>query len=284
MANDLASGVLWLFALSVLTFIAGRLVRAPRVSQWFFTALLASLSFAWIFSGDLGWAAIVPAASVIFVSNLMPMLLSFAAGLASEATALTRFSRPIAITSFLALATAYGLTPYARPIVYPVELGVETAWRSDVCLQSHSSTCAPAAAVTLLRLGGMTATERQLVNLCLTSSHGTEPLGLYRGLAIAVEHSSRRACVARSNPHDWAGSEQLPNISLVRLGESGHSGASHWLLGPQSEGHAIVVFDRDKDGNWLIADPAFGKTKWTDEQFCERFTGDAIYLSQSADP
>jgi hypothetical protein len=54
------------------------------------------------------------------------------------------------------------------------------------------------------------------------------------------------------------------------------------LLGPRSEGHAIVVLGRDVHGNWLIADPAFGTTSWTDDQFQSRFTGDAIYLADGA--
>jgi hypothetical protein len=51
------------------------------------------------------------------------------------------------------------------------------------------------------------------------------------------------------------------------------------LLGPRSEGHAIVVIGQDAEGNWEIADPAFGKTTWSREEFLGRFTGDAIYLA-----
>ena len=94
--------------------------------------------------------------------------------------------------------------------------------------------------------------------------------------------------MAQPEPSEWASSGQLPNISLVRLGGSADAstsstrvGSSRWLLGPRSEGHAVVVLGRDPRGNWLIADPAFGTTKWTDQQFRERFTGDAIYLTDA---
>ena len=279
MATDLASGVLGIAGLSVLAFVAGRRIRSPRVSLWFFGALLASLVFAWTFSGNLGWAVLVPDASVVFISNLMPMLLSFAAGLAIEASALTRLSRPLALAAFVALPTAYAVTPYVRPMIYPVELGPEQEWRGGICLQTHSSTCAPAAAATLLHLRGMVASEREMVESCLTSSHGTEPLGLFRGLAVAVEQSPHSARVARSDPGQWAAYDQLPNIALVRLANQSDTGSARWLLGPRSEGHAIVVLGRDPQGNWLIADPAFGEAKWDDEQFRSRFTGDAIYLA-----
>ncbi len=56
------------------------------------------------------------------------------------------------------------------------------------------------------------------------------------------------------------------------------TGSLRNLLGPQGEGHAVVVLGRDPEGSWIIADPAFGKTSWTDQVFRDRFTGDAIYL------
>ena len=279
MATDLASGVLGIAGLSVLAFVAGRQIRSPRVSFWFLAVLLASLVFAWTFSGNLVWAVLVPDASVVFVSNLMPMLLSFAAGLAIETTSLSRFSRPLALGAFVSLATAYAVTPYVRPMFYPVELGPRQEWRGEICLQTHPSTCAPAAAATLLHLQGMIVSEREMVESCLTSSHGTEPLGLYRGLAKATKSSGLSARVARQDPMLWAANDQLPNISLVRLANQSDSGTSRWLLGPRSEGHAIVVLGRDRGGKWLIADPAFGMAKWDDEQFRRRFTGDAIYLA-----
>ena len=33
------------------------------------------------------------------------------------------------------------------------------------------------------------------------------------------------------------------------------------------------------DGSWIIADPAFGKATWSDQEFRDRFTGDAIYVA-----
>ena len=279
MVDELASGVLLIFALSVLAFAAGRQIRERRVSQCFFAALIASLLFAWMLSGKLLWASLLPNPAVVFLSNLMPVLLGFAAGLASSASALSRFSRPSATLAFVALSVAYVVTPYARPILYPVEVASQTAWRGDVCLQSHSSTCAPAAAVTLLALDGVPTTEREMVEACLTSERGTEPLGLYRGVAIAAHRAGFAAKVAKSEPALWDQMSHLPNISLVQLDPTAQSNTPRRLLGPRGgEGHAVVVMGRDAAGNWRIADPAFGMTTWTDEQFRSRFTGDAIYI------
>jgi ABC-type bacteriocin/lantibiotic exporter with double-glycine peptidase domain len=77
----------------------------------------------------------------------------------------------------------------------------------------------------------------------------------------------------------------LPNVSLVRFEDpegttqAGLSPAK-FFAGTQGEGHAIVVYGRDPRGNWIILDPAFGRTLWSDETFRQRFTGDAISLSR----
>ena len=142
----------------------------------------------------------------------------------------------------------------------------------------------------MLRLSGIEAGEQDLVRACLTSSCGTEPLGLYRGLALSTR-GPLVPRVAHSNPLDWDRRGELPNIALVRfdppdredhaLARHARLGSSRWLLGPRSEGHAIVVLGQDGDGNWEIADPAFGKTTWSREDFLGRFTGDAIYLART---
>jgi len=175
------------------------------------------------------------------------------------------------------LAVAYVIMPVARSHFAPVEVAEESTWRGEVCVQSHASTCAPAAAASLLRLAGIKTNEQEMTRACLTSRHGTEPLGLFRGLVTAVKHSDRYPIVASTNPDDWTGRSQLPNIALVKFADA-HSNRSRRLLGPWGEGHAVLVLGRTSTG-WIIGDPAFGKTVWTDQDFRGRFTGEAIYMS-----
>ena len=290
MAIDLLVGILVITALSVLSYVAGRVIRLSRVSVYFVASLLTCLFFAWTLSGKLGWAALMPGSSVVFWSNLMPILLCFAAGLASETPSRARISRFSTVVALLLLAAAYALIPYSRPVLAPVSLGEGSSWQGDVCLQSHPSTCAPAAAATLLRLSGIEAGEQELVRACLTSSYGTEPLGLYRGLALSTR-GPLVPRVADSDPLAWERRGELPNIALVRfetpsredhvLARHERRGSLRWLLGPRSEGHAIVVLGQDGDGNWQIADPAIGTTTWSRDEFLGRFTGDAIYLANT---
>jgi hypothetical protein len=278
MPFDLAAGISLITALSVLAFIAGRLSADRASTRPFAGSLLLALVYAWACSGKLAWAAIIPAGSVIFWSNLMPALLSFAAGLASQTHSLTGWHRPATTAALISLALTYSITPIARPLLAPVELASQSEWRGDICVQSHSSSCAPAAAATLLRLEGIKASERWLAGACLTSRQGTEPLGLYSGLASASHRLDIHPHVASPDPNHWKHQHQLPNIALVRFADSTDKGSLRRLLDPRGEGHAVVVLDRDQDGNWIIADPAFGMTSWSDRDFRRRFTGDAIYL------
>jgi hypothetical protein len=293
MPSEFAAGIFLITALSVLALLAGRHLRSELAvvrTSGFVAALLVALFYAWAFSGRLGWASMIPG-SVMIWANLMPVLLSFAAGIASRTCGLAGWHRDATIAALLTLAVAYAVTPFARPLLAPIQLASQTDWRGDVCLQSHSSSCAPAAAVTLLRLAGVESRERTLASACWTSRQGTLPLGLYGGLAETARPFGARPRVASADPNRWTANGQLPNIALVRFADWGGTGpvrglhhgptsSLQRLLGPRGEGHAIVVLDRDSHGNWRIADPAFGKTTWSDQQFRDRFTGDAIYLDR----
>jgi hypothetical protein len=281
MPFDLLAGILLIAALSVLACIAARRLQSDAAflgTAAFLTSLFLALLYAWTFSGKLGWAAVLPAGWVLVGCNLMPVLLSFTAGLASKTAGLARWHRPATIVALVWLATAYAITPMMRPLLAPIQLARQTTWLGELCLQSHSSSCAPAAAATLLRLNEIEADEQALSDACLTSRQGTEPLGLYGGLAATSYAFGLRPHVASSDPNDWMERNQLPNIALVRLSSSPEVGSLRRLLGPRAEGHAVVVLGRDRRGNWSIADPAFGTTTWSDPQFRDRFTGDAIYL------
>ena len=283
MPLDLVIGISTLTGLSLLAFHGGRHFhpgngRTIRPGL-LVVSLLAALAFSWSLAGKLQWAAWLPIASVLLWCNLMPLLLSFAAGLASRTRGFIPWHRGATVAALLSLAAGYTITPIARPLLAPVETDPTASWCGDACLQTHPSTCAPAAAATLLRSAGVPGDERTLAETCLTSSAGTEPLGLFRGLAIASDRHLCRPRVASRDPNQWRRRDQLPNVALVRFSESPVSGSLPRFLGPRDEGHAIVVCDRDAKGNWVIEDPAFGRTTWTDPQFRKRFTGDAIYLA-----
>lgn len=279
---DLITAIVVITSLSVLAYVAGaRLGRGICLNRPYLFAetLVFSLIFGWCFSGKLGWAELLPASGIVYWSNWMPVLLSFAAGLARATPGLDRWRRPFTVTALLLMAFVHLILPVGRPMIAPVQTGTRALWKGSVCLQSHESTCGAAAAATLLTMNGIPATERQMIDACLTSEHGTEPLGVFRGLNVGVRGYQSHAKIASRDPGDWVGKGELPNVALIRFDDFGpRSGSTRWLLGPRGEGHAIVVVGFE-DGRWLLADPAVGLIRWSDADFRKRFTGDAIFLA-----
>ena len=279
---DLIFAILSITVLSVSAYLAGKSLgaRVCKTRPWLFLEALAfTLIFGWFFAGRLIWANAISGSAVIYWSNLMPILLVFTAGLACATPGLTRWRRPLTVTLLAAIAIGHLVIPVMRPLLAPAHVVAASQWRDNICLQTHSATCGAAATATLLNLRGIPADEQTMIDACLTSRHGTEPLGLYRGLKLASQGFDHQVKVACRNPNDWLERNQLPNLALVRFANSSESGPIRWLLGPRGEGHAVVVLGREGD-QWIIGDPAVGKVRWSHQDFRRRFTGDAIYLSR----
>lgn len=285
MGLDLLIAVAAMGTLSVLAFHAGIQIgrrRAHRSTLLFAGSIVASLSFAWLYSGHLEWARVIPASAVLYWSNWTAVLIAFTAGLAKQVPGLDHWHRPVAVAGLVAVAAAYFVAPVMRPWAVPLTLSDADQWDHGVCMQSHDSSCGAAAAATLLRLNGVPSSELGMARACLTSRQGTTPLGLYRGVASTARQFRRTARVAAKEPSEWIGADQLPSIALVQFSDDAASGSLARLFGPRGEGHAVVVLGVAEGGRWIIGDPAVGRVTWSDAEFRSRFTGDAIYLEASA--
>lgn len=281
MAAYLISGLVCTIALSVLAYAMGWRLRSTRTtSSPFFLAcaLCFAMALSWILTGGIHWIDLLPLPDVLLWSTLVAPCLCFTAGLAACSSSLRSYSRSTAAISLVGIALGYTVLPLLRPAFLPVQLSEETQWDDGICLQSHTSTCAPAAAVTLLRGAGIVAEERDLVRVCSTSDHGTESLGLYRGVRMYSNSAFHKICVASSNTDVWLPAGQLPNLAIVRFGESSNAFPSRFFTS-RGDRHAVVVFGRNETGDWVIGDPAVGKTTWSDEEFQTRFTGEALYVA-----
>ena len=283
MAACLVSGLVCTIALSVLAYAVGRGLRSTQrtsspLSFTFSLCLAAGLPLT--YAGGIRGIELLPLPDVLLWSSLSAPFLCFTAGLATCSSGLRSYSRSLAAISLVSMALGYTLVPLLRPAFLPVSLSEETQWDDGICLQSDTSTCAPAAAVTLLRGAGIVTEERDLVRACSTSDQGTESLGLYRGVRIYSNSAFHKICVASSNTDVWLSGGQLPNLSIVRFGASTDAFPSR-LFTSRRDRHAVVVFGRNETGDWVIGDPAFGKTTWSDEEFQARFTGEALYVAGS---
>ena len=270
--------------MTLLTLLAYRLgarciLHRPSADTRVFLGVISgAFLFAWGYFGRLMWAERMPVSTAIYWSNLTPILLGFAAGLAGHAVCMRSWFRPIMSATLMLLAIGYLYTPIARPVLFPLQVDSRSQWEDRICLQTHESSCAPAAAVTLLMHHGIQSSESDLAAMCLTSAMGTEPLALYHGLADMAAMHGHQARVADSNPAHWRRLGQLPNVALVELDALPGDTTFRGFFGRAGVGHAIAILGRTDNGQWLIGDPAVGRVFWTDEQLRERFTGDAIFL------
>ncbi|KLU06986.1 hypothetical protein RISK_000787 [Rhodopirellula islandica] len=274
---------------TLLTLGAYRLGCRSRTSsdRWVFVGLIGiSFLFAWSFFGRLIWAEAITSSAALYWSNVTPVVLAFSAGMAGHAVDLRRRFRPAVAGILMTLAVSFVITPIARPVLFPLDWDQPrepqwmAQWQDGVYMQSNSASCAPAAAVTLLGTSGISASERDLASACLSSSLGTAPLGLYRGLSTVAHEHNLKAKVASRDPSKWHQRGQLPNVALVRFGLSGDDLQDTGFVGNVTVGHVVTVLGQTDSGRWLIGDPAVGKVSWSDEDLRKRFTGEAIYLSR----
>ena len=281
MVACLVSGLICTLALSVLAYVAGRglgLLQGRWSPLFFAITLCLTAVLPLSLAGGIEWFEWLPAPDVLLWSSAITPFLCFTAALATCNSGLRSFSRSFVAAILVMLALGNTLLPLLRPAFSPVRLSEETQWCDGICLQSHISTCAPAAAVTLLRNAGIIAEERDLVRVCSTSDQGTESLSLYRGVRIYSNTVFHKICVASSNTDAWLTGHQLPNLAIVHFNAPNVAFPSQ-LFSPSVNRHAVVVFGRNDVGEWVIGDPAFGKTTWSDEEFQARFTGEALYVA-----
>lgn len=188
-----------------------------------------------------------------------------------------------ALLTVAALATTW-------PPLTPPALGPGRVDPQGVVRQTAGSSCAAAAAATLLRRLGVDpqASERTLAARCLTDPRrGTRDLGLYRGLRL----SAPGRAVRFAHP-DLAGLRALARPCLVFVGlRPGCTPDPHLyaLLRDRcgwSEGelHAVVFRGFAPGGGGeepevaLIDDPRCGFERWGRSHFAALYAGQALLL------
>ena len=226
--------------------------------------LVATLGFIWFCVGRLYWAKWVESPAVIAWSNLSPVLLAVAAGWTWRLPGRPVWRRVLFAGSLALIAGGAAFWPVLGPILRPPR-PASNLWADDVALQSSWANCSPAAAATLLRRVGIDASEREMVELCLTDSAGTPTLGLYRGLALKARSAQHEVAVVTGAGEAWLERQPWPALLLVQLPEEGVRDPRYetqwgWVPGL---GHSVVCFGQRPQGGWLIGDPSHGREVWT---------------------
>lgn len=273
--------------ISVGFFSLGRVLgtRLPVISTVLCAFLLVFGGImCWMTAGDLRWAVFAPMNIAHLMSYSPALLVVYSAGSLSVNQTVHARSRAM-LSGLLCLAVAALIVGgLLRPACQPPLLAEQSIWSGGVCLQSHESSCAPAAAANLLHLHGLEFGERELADFAQTSLCGTPPIGSFLAVSQAVEGTELKACIQlRGGVHLV---QYLPMLAHVRFDKSRVSASnssglcSKFLHGirARSEGHAVVIVERCKEG-WVVADPAAGKVIWSDAQLAECWNGEGVYLS-----
>lgn len=283
-------------------------LRKPILAQVAtFAFTLVAIWLTWSTSSSLKWAQFLPHSSVILVAKASLILIIGTAGFifgSSDFSLKRRVLMTLALSSAAILAIS---SPIIRPLFQPLQLSVDSRWQGEVCLQSNEASCAPAAAATLLSQYGIETSERLMAESCLSSEGGTLTLGAFRGIYRATNGGNLTPRALVCGPKNCSRehlSARLPMLTLVdfeeqlaksdvpqpkksspprlrrMLGSAEGSvglGLGQISLGGEGQ-HAVVLLELLDDGQWLVADPAVGTIRWSDQYFRDVWIGEGIYL------
>jgi len=287
---DLLFAIFVIFTASLSACFLGRRISRSfhRVRMPLFAAtILFTAWYASSWTGRVENIALFTVGSAVLLSNLTLVLASFLAGLAWEIDEVPAVRKAVGLGTLVALAAILFFAPLLRPVLKPVVVSSLGRWSNGVCLQTHEASCGAAATATLLREVGISATERELIDDCLTSQDGTEPLSLYRALVRRTLGKELKPQIAAKNPEAWDELGQYPILAMVAPADSGflspsQSGRLRHLLGRSSEGHAVAILGRRANGDYVIGDPSSGRVVWTPYELSLYFKGQAICLTKTS--
>lgn len=291
MSADIIIASLLVAALSPAAYLVGRYAggHLPRARNLLFASLVIGTSlYAALWVGRLENLLLFPWGHAILISNLTPIFVCFLAGYARRMPGAGPV-RTATVGCMVVLGCVFFLAPVLRPLLFPIQSQAHAVqWDNGVYVQTHDAACAPAAAVTLLHRHGIAVSEQAMIEYCLTSRAGTEPLALYRGLVAATRDSGLKPRLADSRPEAWSTRKQFPVLAMVCPSamefEPGRDvGPLRNLLGRRSDGHAVVILGRTPSGDYIVGDPGEGLAAWDPYVLETFFTGQALYLHRSSD-
>jgi predicted double-glycine peptidase len=207
--------------------------------------------FAWVMRGRMEYALLAPAAAIALVPPTMRLRLA---------------RQRVLVAIFLAIVTAnYAVLPFlwpalARPRLARLETQID---RDDVCRQTTSYTCGPAASVTALRKVDINATESELALAMYTSPALGTPADVlastlqdrYAPLGVTCEYRA------------FDSVDELPRGTPVLAVVKYSFMVDHY----------VTVLDVDKD-RIVVGDPAAGKLTYTRSQFERRWRFRGVVL------
>lgn len=206
---------------------------------------------------------ILPASSLIIVSNWLPFWGSFFVGLLMSTPGTPHIRR----YGLSLLTTALVIYSTVAPILgHPPECSADSA-RNDFQHQTTPYTCSAACAASLLRLHGVDASESELAELCLTRE-GTHWMGVYRGLKLKTRHTDWIVVVEPFSRELLKQPLEAPGVLCFTFDATRFHGLSdHGFM--HGRGHSVLVLGSSAAGYLSVFDPApdYGAEEWDDRIF-----------------
>jgi hypothetical protein len=192
---DLRLAMALMALLSIASFLGVRRLCAkagPRVLDTLAAAMVLVIGvYIRLVWGQLWIVEWIPLPSVVILANWFPVLLGMLAAILWLRMQSYSIRRRIPI-QLLLIGTTVWSEIYVIPQKPPkcgnewIEPTAEIPFR--VCLQTTEYTCSAASAATILHALGVSSSEKEMAELCLTGE-GTTWLGLYHGLSIRLQGS-----------------------------------------------------------------------------------------------
>jgi len=203
----------------------------------------------------------LPFSNLIVVGNWFALFTGFLGGFAWRRVPGSNYRKGLFVFG-LWLAALFSIISPIRGL--PPECDNE--WDGVVCKQTSNATCSAACAATVLRLYGISTTEQEMAQLCLTRK-GTHWQGLYRGLKLMTANDPGLHVEVFDCTLDQlqTKAEQGPVILAVELVKDAHVGELNledrgWIPG---QPHSSVLLRPLRDDRMLVGDPAVGLEEWS---------------------
>ena len=277
---DLYLGIALMLCLCVAVGIAsGKLYqRIPKAGKHTLLALiLLGIPGIWFFNSDNTLLmTIVPLSGIITFSNASPILAAALSGIIWTGVP----GGPIrkGFSSGLLLITGFGAA-YV-PILTPAP-PTRDWWQGTLCRQTTDSTCSAASAATLLKHYGIDTTEKEMANLCRTTTRGTVPAGVFRGLKLQTADTDLRVRVEKLTLDELRNTTfpALISVGLPRVHDLDPRYESKWGWTPGVL-HSVVLFGFPDETSVDIGDPSVGRERWDVTGIQDLWTGQVIRLER----
>ncbi|MCW8131654.1 MAG: hypothetical protein KIS92_15010 [Planctomycetota bacterium] len=258
--------------------LALRMYRAPGRMR---VLLGAAVSFALICLYSLGdkeppWLQrLLPWSGLLVLGAWFTLPAAFLAGLAWRRVPGRAWRKALSCAALL-VSAAYVA---AMPLLGSAPR-VANCWKEGVCLQTADSSCSAACAATILRDHGISASEAEMAELCLTRERGTTFFGLYRGLKLKTAGTPWDVETFTARVEDARDPAFGPAILVVGIPRTGALDPRYernwgWVPGVQ---HAVVFYEINRDGKPVMGDPSVGRECWDMAGLHELWLGKGIRL------